>query len=747
MSQFKSITDVNWTDYDENALVTIEVDKGFTGEYVTIVEGKQLLNGREFEVDVYQHITNGDNKVRVTIIGETSGTKGTLTYTVSLTSMYMLPSSSGVNWHQVLIEGNQFSLGTFNIGGSVSKVVKLRVSYTNPSGHITYTDYEKNIGTNIYVNTAYAFAIDLVGNYPKDENGNPVTGVCKAEIWVEAGTASSDHLVYYLMFIAKGNTSTAKLACINDVQTIKNGASSKLFSYSVFDGSKGLTEAEVRIGYDNTEIYKDTLEVETQTKHDLVAEIQQDSEVAMFELNASVNVVDGAAMYANIPVDNSANYPATSGYTFYFNAANRNNGESDKDVLNEVNKTRIKSEWENISWVDGLDGYTADEDGRKGLRIPAKCYGTIDVYPFAQLGPQGMSIEIQYKISNSADAEEPVITLCNNRSKDAFVANTFNGLAITSNRIGLNKKNSTNNIDGQSYNLKDGEIVHFMLTIVPSYKGYGSLAQVYINGSKKISFEYEASDFSLNDVKLKLGSQTADLTLYKMRVYQDGFTWDSIFQNYVNTYPVYEEKSLIYEAVKGIITENFDIDYEKCKAKGLNIMVVEMLTEDGQIPSNVTGVESGNSNLLVKIHNAIEGEYDKAFKQFFNIGAIEDYWIENELCEGQGTTAMTYARWNFRWKMGKAHEKRRITAKKNVASAMHSHKMGATRMFNDVFKWLVANNRHLDSGAIRTSSGVNDIAATRLAVYQYPVFGFQKSKDDEVNDKYDFIGLYTIGPD
>jgi hypothetical protein len=73
--------------------------------------------------------------------------------------------------------------------------------------------------------------------------------------------------------------------------------------------------------------------------------------------------------------------------------------------------------------------------------------------------------------------------------------------------------------------------------------------------------------------------------------------------------------------------------------------------------------------------------------------------------------------------------------------------MGATRMFNDVFKWLVANNRHLDSGAIRTSSGENDIAANRLAVYQYPVFGFQKSKDDEGNDKYDFIGLYTIGPD
>lgn len=746
-SQYKGITESQWTDFDENAFVTIEVDKGFKGEYTKIVEGTRLLNGKDFEVDVYQHIEIGENKVRVTVVGETTETKGTLIYSVTLTSMYMLPSVSGVNWHLPLVEGNQFSLGTFNIGGTVNKTVKVRVTYNNPSGAITYTDYEQNIGSNIYVNTPYSFAIDLRNKFPKDELGTSITGVCKTEIWVESGNASTDHLTYYLMFVADSERSTAKLACINEIQTIKNGSTSRLFDYAVYDGSSGITRVDVKIGHDNDELYSDTLSAATQTKHQFIAEINKDSELATFDLNVIINVVGGEAMFANIPVDNSASYPAMAGYNFYFNASNRNNGESNKNILNEATKQRIPSTFENISWVDGLDGYTTDESGVKGLRIPAKCKGEISVYPFASLSNLGLTIEMQYRVSNAADSDEPIISISDTRDKDSYIANTFKGLIIAPTKIVVNKANSSNTLDAQSYNTKDNEIVHIVLVVVPSYKGYGRLAQLYVNGSKKVTFEYEQNnDFLLTTSKLILGSNTADLTLYKMRVYPQGFTWEGAFKNYVNSYPVFEEKSLIWEGVNNIVTESYDIDYNKVVEARLNHMVVEMLTDDGLIPSNVTGVQEGDSNVYIKIYNAIDGECDSAFKQFFNIGS-DGYVIKNETIEGQGTTAMTYARWNFRWKMGDAHGKRRITAKKNVASAMQSHKMGATRMFNDVMMWLIDNNKSLSNETIFPSIGENDIVAKRVAVYQYPVFGFQKSIDEEGNEKYDFIGLYTIGPD
>lgn len=740
-SQYKGITEPDWQDFDENAKVTVEVDKGFTGEFVKVVDGQQLLNGKNFEVDVYQHIAIGDNKVRVTIVGETTATKGTLTYTVALTSMYMLPSST-VNWHLPLIQGERFYFGGFNIGGTVNKTVKVRVTYHNNNGEVTYTDYEDYIGSKIYENVTYSFPFNLA-TFPLDNTGAPITGVCKVDIWAQAGSANTDTLTYYLMFVSEEQKNTAKLACINDVREVKNGSTAELFQFAVYDGSAGNSNADVRIGFETNEFYNQTLEVDTKTKQSIIVEVNQDSEAGAFELNASVNVVGGSAMYATIPVDNSANYPAESGYTFYFNSANRSNGESNKNIVNEVNKARIPSVYTNISWVDGLDGYTTDEGGLKGLRIPAKCRAEFDLFPLSTIGQQGVTIEMQYKVSYPSDTQEPIISIASKRDRESFVNNDFHGLLIAPNTLVLNKT-AANTRTKQSYNLKDNEIVHLVITIVPNYKQYnGNLAQVYVNGSKKISFEYsDSSDFIL-DSKLVLGSQTADLMFYKMRIYPQGFTWESIFKNYVNTYT--GDKSSLYASVDSIVTESFNLDYDKCVKAGLNTMVIEMLTEKGRIPDNIAK-ESGNSNVCITIHNAIEGEYDEEFKQFFNIGS-DGYVIENELIEGQGTTAMGYARWNFRWKMSKNHNKRRITAKKNVASSMQSHKMGATRMFNDVFFHLYNNNGSLSESTIKPSNGDNDIPTNRVAIYQYPVFGFQKTTNEEGEVIYEPIGLYTIGPD
>lgn len=748
-SQYKGITEPDWQDFDENAKVTVEVDKGFTGEFIKIVDGQQLLNGRDFEIDVYQHIAVGDNKVRVTVVGETTNTKGTLTYTVALTSMYMLPSANGVNWHQPLIQGETFNLGGFNIGGTVNKTVKVRVAYSNSNGETTYTDYEENIGTKIYVNTAYSFKLNLANNFPVNNTDEPVTSVCKVEVWTEAGNASTDKLTYYLMFVSAENKNTAKLACINDIREIKNGATEELFQFAIYDGTNGKGSAQVLVGFENHSLINQTLEVDTITKHSITTEVNEDSEAGRFELNASVNVVGGPVMYADIPVDNSANYPAESGYTFYFNSAPRSNGESDKNMVNEVNGAKIISSYTNISWVDGLDGYTTDEQGFKGLRIPAKCKAEFNLFPLSTIGNNGVTIEMLYKVSYPSDTNEPIISIATKRAKDSYLNDDFSGLMVTPNTVVLNKT-KTNVRDAQSYNLMDNDIVHLMVTIVPRYKSYnGNLAQVYVNASKKISFEYsDASDFILNDAKLILGSQTADLMFYKMRIYPQGFTWESAFKNFVNCYPVYGEKASIYSKVIDIVTENFDIDYEKCKAKGFNTMVIEMLTEDGKLPSRVSDVESGNSNVTFSIHKYIDREMDEDFKKFFNIGNTgTPYVIENELCEGQGTTAMKYARWNFRWKM-KAHNKRRITAKKNVASSMQSHKMGATRMYNDAYFYLYNAKKTLAEGTILPSTGENDFPTTpRVAVYQYPVFGFQKTTNDEGEVIYEPIGLYTVGPD
>ena len=101
----------------------------------------------------------------------------------------------------------------------------------------------------------------------------------------------------------------------------------------------------------------------------------------------------------------------------------------------------------------------------------------------------------------------------------------------------------------------------------------------------------------------------------------------------------------------------------------------------------------------------------------------------NTPISGQGTTSMNYFRWNLRWKKTPI----RITAKKNYASSMHSHKMGACGAFNDLHNLVVGENE----------------AGGRVAVYQYPAFGFLKTLVEGTKDQYNyqFIGLFTVGPD
>ena len=79
----------------------------------------------------------------------------------------------------------------------------------------------------------------------------------------------------------------------------------------------------------------------------------------------------------------------------------------------------------------------------------------------------------------------------------------------------------------------------------------------------------------------------------------------------------------------------------------------------------------------------------------------------------------------------------RLTAKKNYASSMQSHKMGATLIFNMIYKHLAEEKYPALQGGARN-----------VAVKQLPILGFLKTKlegTDQYN--YRYIGNFTVGAD
>ena len=715
LSQKKGITDTSWQDVIEDYHVSVYIDKGGVGSYTPLLLDQFVVNGNIFTFDVRKALATGVNRIRVVAVGTESGTgaQGSEVFIANLTSMYLAPSN--FTWYKPFIEGETYSLGGMNIGGNLQKVLKIRVS---KEGYEKL--YEVNIGNDIYTTTAYVFQ-----GMQFPEAG---TGVYNVDIWLDANGLESDHLSYNIICVSQADKFSAQLVAIGDpAKVVYNFTDNILFQYCVYNRGTASGTPHIKVmsivnTNPTTLIDDDLVNVATASPLSYTAslEIEMEDETAALQLEAQLTY--GNEQIIIFPVDNSKSYPATTGAVFYLNPSARNNAQDNRDmVINAINSAEINAVFDRMSWADGADGWTVDDAGRKCLRLPAMSGVEIEYQPLASVKQK--TIEFVYKVKNAADYDEPIISICSDVNDPQF-----RGIKITPKNILIHSRDLNVEDSLQDYNTIDEETLHILVTIIPNYKtNYGNLAQIYCNGEKVRSFSFETADRWDVTSNIKMGSETADLFIYKMRVYDRGFESYDALKNFVNSLPSTAEKERMTNKIEAPLNDSYKLSYDDCVKNGLNTMVIEILDQDQTVPS-ITNPTSKKCNLWIKIHNPESGELDEDFTYLF--GGND---ILNQTIEGQGTTAMTYARWNFRWKLGEEYNKRRITAKKNFASSMHSHKMGATRLFNDLNQRIV---------------GANETGG-RVAVFQYPVYGFQKIFIEGTNGQYMYepIGLYTIGPD
>lgn len=715
-SEQKGITDTQWEEVFEDFIVTAYVDRGAQGSFTEIGSATQVMNGKPYSIDVKKYLMTGSNRVRISVKGAITGTTANLIYNIQVTTMYLQPAN--FNWYTPYEEGKiDYAIGGFNIGGSINKVMKFHI--TNEA--LGYDEiFEDNIGTDLYVNRAYQWS-----NVPFPSTG---TGVYRVEAWLDANGLESDHFVYNIMCVAEVDKDTAQLVCMNEVSTkIMNGQDNKLFGYAVYNNGTSTASPTVTLEALGETIVTETLnDVTTSAKYYYNYALEVENESLSFNMDMGIALGESVASQ-RVVVDNSASFHAADNAVFYMNAAKRNNSQSNRElIVNEVDGSSVNVEWTNIGWK--ADGWTTDDEGRSCLLIPAGSQANIAYQPLGSVG-NGKTIELCYKVKNVADFNENIITIATNPTSAAF-----QGIQIKPKRISVHSRD-LKDTPSQSYPNKDEELVHVLITIVKNYKtNYGNLCQIYVNGGKRTSFDFTGTDSFAAAANIILGNNSADLYVYKMRVYNEGFEWMSAAQNFANCLPDYESKVFAWDKITAAMNDSYQVDFDQVFGK-YNTMVIEMrptpLETGGSVVypiPNLLQPTGGLCNTWINIIDPKPGELDEDFARLFGGELIAD-----ETVEGQGTTAMTYYRWNFRWKLSKAWNKRRITAKKNVASSMHSHKMGATRLYNDMHHACVGQNE----------------LNTRVAVFQYPVYGFEKKLIEGTEDQYTytFIGLYTIGPD
>ena len=713
--------------YPEGYSYVISVNTG--GGYIPRANGT-IRVGEEASVDIRPYLVTGDNFIRIAMTGLSSGQAKTIVLTGTLTSLTMSVDHA---WENVWMQDEAYVITGIRFAGSIAKTLHVAVDGVEqpPVAYSPNQSYTTTATT--YTIPASAFPAAL---------GN---GVHVITMWMTAGSVSTPVTTYYIMCAADGDTTP--MVAVNDITPLAvNYTSGRLFGYAVFGADKVSFNLQAALGGTTYQIASGVVVADREEGHkytfSYAIEVDTGTNTTILgTLTAQATPYSGSTAGTVHSVttgfDNTYSYIATPGALFYLNAATRDNGAENYDkIVNEMGASldgnfaaQYNAVWAGMSWNG--DGWAADPDGHKALVIPAG--GSVSVTDFAPLSllpsyPNGFTIEMMIRAGSPSDYDTPLFQMFSNN----------NGIKIFPTKILILGTSERSEVL-QSVNLAENRMTHIVVTFTKNYEGLANrnLVSVYVNGISNVNFAFDGSS-SYGAGELTIGQQNADAYLYKMRVYGTALDSRSVFNNFLNSIVDGVEFDRRQQYISNDIIDGGVVDYDACKAAGFNTMVVIMDDDSHQIPS---------------FDN--QASYDGCSLRFEYADAPQNnVTVQNVSLDGQGTTSKKYFRWNLRAKTGNstvwnyangtsetgkegyfAGPNRvrvdRITAKKNYASSMQGHKMGMTGLYNDLFKQL----------GLGAGLPDNDY---QVAVYQYPFVGF---KYNSTNDSYEFIGLYTAGPD
>ena len=712
------------TEYTEDYTYTVGVDNG-SGVFVQKQSGT-LRSNSEITLNIRSWLTTGDNRLRIAVVGNDSHQQSTKVFAVNMTTLLLECSFA---WWKPWIQGQTFTFDGIRFSGNLQKT--LHVAIDDDSTIIDPITFPS--GTNY---TASSYSLDLTNYFSADWTES---GIHTIEIWMDGGGATTPSFKYNIMCVTTAESGTAELVVVNNAkQKASNYLAETLFEYAVYNVTSATFDIEVSDGTVTETDSKTISGLQTRTRNAYTSLVEFES-IEDSTLTITITVGNAEPVVLEFPIDNATAYMPIGGASFYMNSANMSNGSENREYfINQAVNAEVEyyeGEWSGFSFGD-TDGWVADEDGNFALVVKAGC--SIELEDFTPLGDDlntgSKTIELKFKSENIADYDTPVFSIADE------VNDTNVGIFIYPTRLVV-LANSAQNATLQSIGLEEGAIHH--ITIV-FHKGYAdvsgrNLCTIYMNGIRNIHFSYDG-DATFGNGYVKIGQDSTDFFLYMMRIYDSALNSGGVLANFINT--ITDNDEFTRAGVKGgnDIIDGDAIDYEMARKAGYRIMVVDT---NNTLPSSLSPDSSG------KVANVT-----------FHYGNsdLRNVTITNCALSGQGTTSMQYYRWNLRFKTsnssvwsyadgststgkkgyfdGKNNHPRvaDIVAKKNYASAMQGHKIGAVGLYDDLYKKVVGEQ------ALPTDSSTSK--KVRVAVYQYSFLGFQRFSDNT----YQYIGLYTAGP-
>ena len=685
-------------------------------------------------VDLSKYLLDGSQNIRLQVVDDAAGVK-TRYIVYNNVVKTNLGLTFATEWWRPMTDVINLA---YYINGAVDKTLHIQISGEGGTRTLEY-----KIGNTVYADTPWTAS---VGDTDTDAVKVLTHGVHKIEAWLTVGDSTTTEHVQSQVFVKKDTADTKSYLAINGLLSkVANYTDAELFDYAVFtsndapiDVNVAATNSKGTVSYGKNTIknvapgekhaYNNMLEVDGETAKSVTAYLS-------FTDGGGASIADKVA----IMVDNSVNFAPTTGVDFVLNPKNRNNDEiAAQSILNDKDGSTVGSTWTGFSMTS--DGWGTDDKGVKCLKIPAGESVNIDYESFSGfLGSKAhtdsLTVEFDLMISHISDEDEPLIQMCSYNGQGVPVGLLLRGKTMVFATVGKTT------LYHQDIHLEEGVRTHVALNIVYNLYNKGiNYVKFFINGVCNRKFEYDANDTFVQYVDgkqtsqgIRLGGKGADLAIYGMRVYKKALGVRDVMQDSLGHLGTAKEKR-DFLAKNDILNDDGSISFSKARAK------YNTLCYTGKITSYYDKT-TRNNGVDVEIH--IQGDPKHS-------GVLN-----NMSDKGQGSSSKGYPVWNQQIGF---NEDSKFTSedgtlvidggyqlddtvtvstknvdKRNYASSMQSHKMGATALFNDLWKKVVGGN------SITKTAGYEKC---RVAVKEKQFLVFQR---DTADSEPKFIGFGTFG--
>ena len=693
------------------------------------------------------YLVSGMNYIRLKAVGEYAEGLVWRPITINVVGL-SLTTNTATN---VSVSGNKLTLN-YLIGGNINKYLRLQFGAgigDSFEADWTYDNCEKcNIlVSGVNTSTGFTFDFSPSQNALTDILTNGLHTV-RAQLYVDEGLKTEWKEIQYMV---AQDESVSPMVVINNVDNnLDNFTDVKFFDWAT---NKDIT-VRFRLTDENNINTYGTWEQEATKEVPYSLQTQLNIEYQGVKLYGLMHIEDtnGNELHPAIyfTISNNSDYAPVLNPTFIFHPSTRSNDEANpRTIINAATGEVIPSTgWESLGMK--TDGYTSGT-----FVVPSGSQIGVDFNPLKILAnptssttgltAKNVTIEIDFKSSNITDDTKALIRLGSyfNTQNDKDIW----GIEVRATEAALLTFNNRTR-DDQNVTWAEDRRTRLTFNIVyglnPDNDPQGTklnYIRLFVNDTIEKEIEYLINDrfIEAENMQLLLGGEGADLTIYNIRCYEKALSTDDVMKDYRAGLSTTAEKEA-WIAKNDILGDNNTIDMTKAINAGYNV-----IGHTGHLPKYGDSNKGKTTGVKLMIH--INGEPERS-------GVLDN--LEST---GQGTTAMTYWDWNQQYKSTDATVftpevgeptapgtgyavaedvplAKKSVGKINFASSMQGHKMGITRLYDEVYKELVRTGYMSEPGQITLQN------SARLTVLERPFLFFHRETED---DAWTFRYLMTFG--